>query len=503
MEVNTEVYRTLNNEYRDDPVFFVEHALGHYTWSKQREILRSVRDNKKTGVRACHGSSKTYTAAEITAWFLNCFPKSKVITTAPTFYQVKDLLWSELNTLYINSNIELMGECLTTKIKIEGEPDHFAIGFSTDQPQRAEGWHAPELLFIFDEAKGIEQWMWDSFRGLATGGFVRWLAISTTDGVEVGENFYNVFEDKNSDWNQIHISAYDSPYVTGEPFKHLVFEDPEHPERFKSEFVSPDKLNFQIADQEFIDQCEKDWGKDSVLFVTKVGGEISDQGADTVIKLSQVMRMFKNALDDDFDDTGTEETGVDVARGGSDDTQFTKRKGLKVTGMKTITSKQLPPKEKLEYECDELEIFVEYKKDMIIKVDDTGVGGGVTDIMSRRGYKNVIGVNFNQKAIDEDHYPNAISEMWFEVGKIVHEIACPEPEDERLKRELVNRKSRPLDKKGRRVIESKDEYRKRGKKGNVSQSPDRADSFLLAFYDPESEEGAFEMPDVSMGDIWG
>ena len=183
MEANQEVYRTLLEEYRNDPVFFVEHALGHYTWSKQREILRSVRDNKKTGVRACHGSSKTYTAAEITAWFLNCFPKPKVITTAPTFYQVKDLLWSELNTLYINSNTELLGECLTTKIKIEGEPDHFAIGFSTDQPQRAEGWHAPELLFIFDEAKGIEQWMWDSFRGLATGGFVRWLAISTTDGV--------------------------------------------------------------------------------------------------------------------------------------------------------------------------------------------------------------------------------------------------------------------------------------------------------------------------------
>lgn len=476
---NREVYRSLVQKYREDPVFFVEHALGHYTWSKQREILWSIRDNKKTGVRACHGSSKTYTAAEAVAWFLNCYRGSKVITTAPVFFQVKDLLWAELNNMYIKSNVQLLGECLTTKIKIEGEPDHFAIGFSTDQPQRAEGWHAPFMLFIFDEAKGIEKWMWDSVRGLMTGGHCRWLAISTTDGVEVGEEFYNVFEDKKSDWNQIHISSYETPDLTGEDFRHIVFEDSEHPEIYEYENVPADKLNFQIAGQEYIDQCEKDWGKDSVLFLTKVLGEISDQGADTVIKLSQIMRMFKNGADPNFDDTGAEEVGVDVARGGADDTQFTKRKGLKVTGMKTITSKQLPPKEKLEHECDELEIFIDYNKKMKIKVDDTGVGGGFTDIISRRGYKNVIGINFNQKAIDEDHYPNAISEMWFEVGKIVHEIACPEPEDERLKKELVNRKSRPLDKQGRRVIESKDEYRKRQK---TSQSPDRADSFLLAFY---------------------
>lgn len=485
LEENREIYKTLLDEYRADPVFFVEHALGHYTWSKQREILRSVRDFKRTGVRACHGSSKTYASAEIVAWFLNCFHNSKVITTAPTFYQVKDLLWSEINTLYLNSNITLQGECLTTKIKIPGEPDHFAIGFSTDQPQRAEGWHAPSLLFVFDEAKGIDEWMWDSFRGLATGGFCRWLAVSTTDGVEVGENFYNIFEKKDSDWNQIHISAYDSPLVTGEKFSHVVIEDPEHPEKFEREDVPPKELNFQIAGQEFIDQCEKDWGKDSVLFLTKVEGEISDQGASTVIKLSQVMRMFKNALDPKFDESGEEEVGVDVARGGQDDTQFTSRKGMKVTGMQTITSKQLPQQEMLEHVCDELEIFVEYNKGIKIKVDDTGVGGGVTDIMQRRGYKNVVPVNFNQKAMDEDHYPNAISEMWFEIGKIVHEIACLEPENERLKKELVNRKSRPLDKKGRRVIESKQEYRKRQK---TSESPDRADSFLLAFY---TIEGAF------------
>jgi len=104
-------YQILLDAYQSDPVFFVEHALGHYTWSKQREILRSIRDNEKTGVRACHGSSKTYTAAEIVAWFLNTFKKSKVITTAPTFSQIKNLLWAEISQIYRTSRIELEGEC--------------------------------------------------------------------------------------------------------------------------------------------------------------------------------------------------------------------------------------------------------------------------------------------------------------------------------------------------------------------------------------------------------
>jgi len=116
------VQATLAKECRDDPVFFVEWGLGHKTWHKQREILRSVAENKKTAVRACHGSSKTFSAAEIVVWFLNNFDNSKVITTAPTFSQIKNLLWAEISQIYQTSRIKLEGECLTTTIKTQIEP---------------------------------------------------------------------------------------------------------------------------------------------------------------------------------------------------------------------------------------------------------------------------------------------------------------------------------------------------------------------------------------------
>jgi hypothetical protein len=478
------VQAELMREYQD-PCFFSEHALGHKTWSKQREILTSVRDNEKTAVRACHGSSKTFTAAEAAVWFLNYFPFSKVITTAPTFTQIKMLLWAEINSVYVNSRIKLEGECLSTDIKTE-EHDHYAIGFSTDTPARAEGWHAPALLFIFDEAKGIPQWLWDSARGAMTGGLCRWLVLSTTDGVQVGEQYYKIFNSEN-DWNKIHISAFDTPYVTGEKFRSIEIPDLQRPDRFTVLYISPADLNIQIATPKWIADCMAEWGEDSPLYLTKTLGQIVDASADSIIKISQVEQMFANWTKPDFNADGAEEIGVDVARGGADDCSLWKRKGMKVIDHRVISPKAMPEKAKLVYVAEEVERFAGYNKKIRIKPDDTGLGGGVTDILQSHGY-NVVPVNNGAEANDPDRYPNVASEMWFEVGKIIQEIACPE--NARLMAELVNRKSKGLDKKGRRVVESKDDYKAR----HGSKSPDDADGFLLCFYEAnKGQEAGFFM----------
>jgi len=477
-QASIEAEAELMQAYLADPCFFVEHGLGHKTWSKQREILESVLKYEKTAVRACHSVSKTYTAAEIVVWFLNCIPNSKVITTAPTFPQIKMLLWSEINAAYSRSRIRLEGECLMTEIKT-GEKDHYAFGFSTDKPARAEGWHAPAILFIFDEAKGLPTWLWDSARSGMTGGLCRWLAISTTDGVQVGEPYHKIFGAEATDWNRIHISAFHSPYVTGEKFRSIEIPDPKRPDVFHVKWTEPAELAYQLASPKWIADCRKDWGEESPLYQTKVLGEITDASADSIIKLSQVLAMIKNAGDPAFKDDGQEEIGVDVARGGSDDTVMYRRKGLKVVEKKILVSKQLPEKAKLVYIAEEVERFAAFNKTIRIKVDDRGVGGGVTDILQAKGYA-VVPINFGAEAKEPDKYPNTISEMWFEVGKIIQEISCPA--SDRLQAELVNRRQKQFDKKGRRVVESKDEY-----KARTFRSPDEADAFLLAFYDPKNK----------------
>jgi len=194
-------------------------------------------------------------------------------------------------------------------------------------------------------------------------------------------------------------------------------------------------------------------------------GKALNQSDRSIIAARQVME----AMNREVDDEGAVEVGVDVARLGSDRTVFVKRKGFKEIGRASYTKKRTTEV------CELLANFVGQDKDVLIKIDDTGVGGGVTDGMLERGY-NVLPVNFGAAAVDRDKYPNLISEAWFHLQSIIDQISLQNNKD--LLSELSNREWK-MDARGRRGVESKDDYKKRG-----YRSPDEADATILAFYTP-------------------
>ena len=85
-------------------------------------------------------------------------------------------------------------------------------------------------------------------------------------------------------------------------------------------------------------------------------------------------------------------------------------------------------------------------------------------------------VNFGSSARDKDKYPNLISEAWFYLQSIMDKISLLHDKD--LLTELSSRQWK-MDARGRRGVESKDDYKKRG-----YRSPDLADATILAFYTP-------------------
>ena len=200
---------------------------------------------------------------------------------------------------------------------------------------------------------------------------------------------------------------------------------------------------------------------------------ISDKN---IIQTAQVIE----AMGREVDDEGAIEVGVDVARLGGDRTVFVKRKGLKEIGRASFTKKRTTEV------CDLLVNFIGADKNVLIKIDDTGVGGGVTDEMIARGY-NVIPINFGAKASNPDKYPNLISEAWFYLQSIIDQISIANDKD--LLVELSNREWK-MDSKGRRGVESKDDYKKRG-----FRSPDLADATILCFYTPP------EPPKIEYGGV--
>ena len=83
------------SRWQNDPVAWVHDRLGQMVWSKQREIMESVRDHRKTAVRSCHSSGKSHTASLVVSWWLDAHPPGEafVVTTAPTTAQVRAILW--------------------------------------------------------------------------------------------------------------------------------------------------------------------------------------------------------------------------------------------------------------------------------------------------------------------------------------------------------------------------------------------------------------------------
>jgi len=206
---------------------------------------------------------------------------------------------------------------------------------------------------------------------------------------------------------------------------------------------------------------------DPEVYAHKWLGEPVNQSDKAIISRSKILRAMENEVEDD----GALIYGVDVARMGNDRSVFWKRKGLQTKDFavhkKTRTTDL----------CDRLEQFMDFDKEAKVKIDDTGVGGGVTDEMIKREY-NVAAVNFGQKAIDDDKYPNWISEAWFYMGTIMDTVGLPYSSD--LLMELSTR-GWAQDTRGKRKVESKNDYKKRGYK-----SPDLADACIIC-YAPTNE----------------
>jgi len=165
--------------------------------------------------------------------------------------------------------------------------------------------------------------------------------------------------------------------------------------------------------------------------------------------------------------------GVDVARTGKDDTVAVMREGntARIVLKKRITD--------LVKSAEKIETLIEKYNIEEVRIDDAGVGGGLTDILSNSSTKaNITPVVGAQRAQNPDRYVNARAEMYHALSKRVDEIQLPFDFD--LGTQL-NATSYIL-KNDKIQIISKDEIKK-----IIKKSPDAADALALAFYDDADE----------------
>lgn len=246
----------------------------------------------------------------------------------------------------------------------------------------------------------------------------------------------------------------------------------QNPDEKTTEIININYYDNPFCPEDEIYEANKLKENDYESWLHIYGGEPMMQSEKAVLSRNEVTQAMNRIQDLE----GNYEIGADIARYGVDLTVFFKRKGMTVIKTKeykkqsiTETARQL-----MDFAGEDVN-YKNHEREIAIKVDDSGLGGGVTDILHEQGY-NVIPINNGKKANNDFKYPNAISEQWFDFAENIDKMSLPDID--RLKMELTSRFYK-IDMKGRRQIESKDEYKKRGFK-----SPDYADACLLCFYNP-------------------
>jgi len=129
--------------------------------------------------------------------------------------------------------------------------------------------------------------------------------------------------------------------------------------------------------------------------------------------------------------------------------------------------------------------YPSYRGAIVVNIDDTGLGGGVTDRLNelkREGKiprMTIVPVNFGAKIDDEKaekYYSGFPTYLWSIVRDLLEAKLLQLPNDEDLVAQLSTRKY-TITSSGKAEIESKADMKKRG-----LVSPDIADSVALSCY---------------------
>ena len=174
------------------------------------------------------------------------------------------------------------------------------------------------------------------------------------------------------------------------------------------------------------------------------------------------------------------EIGADIARFGDDETIFVPRIAGKVLGMFHYTKQDtMTTVGKLIGIVTGM--MADYSKPYAtIKVDDDGVGGGVTDrlrevIMEKGLNVEVVACHNGGSPEDKEHYANWVTEQWCGIRQRLSDGDLQLPQDDELAAQLSTRKYL-LNSRDQIILEDKKTYKKR-----IHRSPDRADALVLAF----------------------
>ena len=309
--------RTALKRWTNSPTCWARECLNVELAGYQGEVLDALPVQHRVAVRGPHGLGKSFMGAVLVNWFATTRNLAgrdwKIITTASAWRHLEVYLWPEIHKWAGRIDFQTLGmapfkpnsELLDLRLKLSNGA---ATAVASNQPERIEGAHAEELLYLLDEAKIVPPATWDSIEG----------AFSNA-GPDTADNAYafamSTPGPPSGRFYEIHRKAagYEDWWT-----RHVTLE----------EAIASGRISRLWAEQRRLQ-----WGADSAVYHNRVLGEFHASDEDSVIPLAWLEAAIERWHV--WDRAGRPSpggplwTGVDVGRGG-DESVLAKRDGWAV-----------------------------------------------------------------------------------------------------------------------------------------------------------------------------
>lgn len=445
--------------YRENPVVFAGEVLMFEPDEWQAAVLMDLPKNPKVAIKSGQGVGKTSLEAVVLLWFLCCYPYPRIVATAPTKQQLHDVLWSEVSKWMSRSPL-LSGILKWTKtyIYMDGnEKRWFAVARTATKPENMQGFHEDNMLFIVDEASGVADPIMEAILGTLSGENNKLLMCGNP--TRTSGTFFDAFNSDRAIYKCHTVSSIDSRRTNKDNIESLI----------------------------------RKYGRESNVVRVRVLGEFPNQEDDVFIPLSDIEQCCTKLYELPEDRVLPFVIfGVDVARFGDDETVVYRnaRGKLKLARsrrgqdlMKTVGDIVVLYKEAVKE-------FPDYEGKIYINIDDTGLGGGVTDrlkeVKREQSLNRLVVIPINAaERIETDtkdgkeaaeHYNDLTTHMWAVLRELLHGRQIELADDEETIAQITSRKYF-MTSSGKLELESKKEMKKRN-----LPSPDRGDAAALSVY---------------------
>ena len=411
-------------------------------------------------------------------WWTKTREDGRVIMTASVAYQIRQIVWRTIKRLHGRAaqRGRPIGGIMhqTPQSGLQFPDGRQVIGFTAGDAEAGGGWSGVNLLFLVDEASGVDDGLIEAFEGnLAGGGKIAMVA----NPIRTSGAFFRAFHGTEARvWTKIAISAEESPNVTG--------KEPE----VKG-----------LATQQWIDTYRKRCGTNYAkhpAYMARVLGQFPVQSAFSIVSLDVIDTAKKRWSEDTSEPSGVLDVGVDVARYGDDSSVITAIRGHRMIGKAKLSSFDGPQVAALVREM----LFGSPKKGdkglvrrgangapverPRVKVDIIGYGASAHDALKGSTDIELFGVNVAEKATakpspGKPEFSQLRDQLWFAIADWLHDGGTlPGEDDPDLEADLLGAEY-GYNTAGKIKVASKDEM-----KEVLGHSPDDADSLALAIYTP-------------------